>query len=104
MKVENIACGEGHCLAIIKDMLSNIQTVWSWGNNKFGQLGQGTIIKKCFPRPINSLFEYNSHKFEEVACGGFHSLCLIKHHENINWIEDDFIKIICALIDEIGIM
>ena len=104
MKVESIACGEGHCLATIKDNLSNTQTIWSWGNNKFGQLGQGTIIKKCLPRPINCLFEYNSYRFDEVACGGFHSLCLIKHNESINWIYDDYEKIICMLIDEIGII
>ena len=104
MKVEHISCGEGHCLAVIKDMLSNTQTIWSWGNNKFGQLGQGTIIKKCLPRPINCLFEYNSHKFDEVACGGFHSLCLIKHKENINWIIEEYEKIICSLIDDILII
>ena len=103
MRVLKISCGEGHCLAVIKDMLSNTETIWSWGNNKFGQLGQGTIIKKCLPRPINWLFEYNSYKFDEVACGGFHSLCLIKHNEDLNWIIEDY-KIICSLIDDIGII
>ena len=103
MKVKNIACGEGHCLAVINDILSNTETIWSWGNNKFGQLGQNIFIKKCLPRPINCLFEYNLFKFDEVACGGFHSLALIKHHKNIDWIEDDYEKLICTLIDDIGI-
>ena len=44
MKVEKISCGEGHCLAIIKDKLTNNLDVWSWGNNKFGQLGHWNII------------------------------------------------------------
>ena len=104
MKVECISCGEGHCLAVIKDILSNTQTIWSWGNNKFGQLGQNTFIKKCLPRPINCLFEYNLFKFDEVACGGFHSLCLIKNNKNTNWIEDEYEKIICSIIDDIGII
>ena len=104
MKVENISCGEGHCLAVIKDILSNTQAIWSWGNNKFGQLGQGTIIKKSLPRPINSLFEFNNFTYTGVACGGFHSLCLIKHKENINWIKDDYEKIICIIINDIGII
>ena len=103
MKVKNIACGEGHCLAVINDILSNTETIWSWGNNKFGQLGQNIFIKKCLPRPINCLFEYNLFKFDEVACGGFHSLALIKRHKNIDWIEDDYEKLICTLIDDIGI-
>ena len=104
MKVKNISCGEGHCLAVINDILSNTQTIWSWGNNKFGQLGQNIFIKKSLPRPINCLFEYNLFKFDEVACGGFHSLALIKHHKNTDWIEDDYEKIICTLIDDIGII
>jgi len=103
MKVLKISCGEGHCLAIIKDLISNIQTIWSWGNNKFGQLGQGSLIKKSTPNPINYLSDYNSKRFEEISCGGFHSLCLIKHIENLNWIEDDYDMII-NIIDEIGII
>ena len=103
MKVLKISCGEGHCLAIIKDLISNIQTIWSLGNNKFGQLGQGSLIKKSTPNPINYLSDYNSKRFEEISCGGFHSLCLIKYVENLNWIEDDYDKII-NIIDEIGII
>lgn len=103
MKVLKISCGEGHCLAIIKDLISNIQTIWSWGNNKFGQLGQGSLIKKSTPNPINYLSDYNSKRFDEISCGGFHSLCLIKYIENLNWIEEDYDKII-NIIDEIGII
>jgi E3 ubiquitin-protein ligase HERC4 len=103
MKVLKIACGEGHCLAIIKDLISNIQTIWSWGNNKFGQLGQGSMIKKSTPNPINYLSEYNSKKFDEISCGGFHSLCLIKYRDNLDWIENDYNEI-SRIIDEIGII
>ena len=103
MKVLKIACGEGHCLAIIKDLISNIQTIWSWGNNKFGQLGQGSMIKKSTPNPINYLSEYNSKKFDEISCGGFHSLCLIKYRDNLDWIENDYSEI-SRIIDEIGII
>ena len=103
MKVLKISCGEGHCLAVIKDLISNIRTIWSWGNNNFGQLGQDSIVKKSTPNPINYLSEFNSKNFEEISCGGFHSLCLIKYRENLNWIEDDFKKIV-NIIDEIGII
>ena len=103
MKVLKVSCGEGHCLAVIKDLISNIITIWSWGNNKFGQLGQGIITKKTTPNPINYLSDYNSKNFDEISCGGFHSLCLIKYKENLNWIEDDFKKIV-NIIDEIGII
>jgi alpha-tubulin suppressor-like RCC1 family protein len=103
MKILKIACGEGHCLAIIKDLITNIKTIWSWGNNKFGQLGQGSLMKKTTPNPINYLSEYSSKKFENISCGGFHSLCLIKYNQNLKWIEDDYNEII-KTIDEVEII
>ena len=105
-QVKKIACGEGHCLAIINDIsFSGIQSLWSWGNNKFGQLGQYPIIKNGLPKPIYLLMDYSNYKcgFEEISCGGFHSLCLIKYKESINWIDDDFEKKISKTIDEIEI-
>jgi len=33
-----------------------LQGVWSWGSNKFGQLGLGNQIKKSLPRPNNFFF------------------------------------------------
>ena len=65
-KVEKISCGEGHCLAIIKDLNNNNETIWSWGNNKFGQLGHGSIVKISLPKEVIYLTEYNMNKFCEV--------------------------------------
>ena len=104
--VVKISCGEGHCLAIINDKsFSKMKSLWSWGNNKFGQIGQGSLVKIGLPAPINLLLDYNDDKsgFEEISCGGFHSLCLIKHKKNINWIFDDYEKKISKIIDEIDI-
>ena len=105
-EVKKIACGEGHCLAIIKDAsFSGLQSLWSWGNNKFGQLGQGSTSKIGLPKPMNLLMDYGSDKkgIEEISCGGFHSLCLVKYRESINWLYTDFDERIVKIIDEIGI-
>ena len=82
------------------NLLSNEKLVWSWGNNRYGQLGLGDKSNISLPKPITFLFEYTLNKFESVSCGGFHSLCLIKHNEDINWIEDDFNNIIYKVINE----
>ena len=100
MKVDKISCGEGHCLAIVKDSTSMFQNVWSWGTNKFGQLGLGNLIKSSLPKPINYLVEYNDKKFEEVSCGGFHSLCLVTYKKGVKWIDEDFFKVIIQEINE----
>ena len=105
-EVMKISCGEGHCLAIINDStFLKMKSLWSWGNNKYGQIGQGSLVKVGLPAPINLLLDYNSDKceFAEISCGGFHSLCLIKYKKNINWIFDDFDKKISKAIDDINI-
>ena len=97
-KVQKLSCGEGHCLAII-NYPENVCSVWSWGNNKFGQLGHGSWIDKSMPKPINYLLGFNNDKFqfEEISCGGFHSMCLVKYKEDLSWIEDDFKKIVNSI-------
>ena len=105
-KVIKLSCGEGHCLAIISGQ-ENSKVVWSWGNNKFGQLGHGAgnDLGKRLPKPINYLLgfceernnEGDKVQFEDISCGGFHSLCLAKYKQNIDWIENDF-KIIENII------
>ena len=97
-KVQKLSCGEGHCLAII-NYPENEKVIWSWGNNKFGQLGHGSWINKSLPKPINYLHGFNNNKiqFEDVACGGFHSMCLVKYKEDLSWIENDFVKIINSI-------
>ena len=94
-KVQKLSCGEAHCLAIVK-YPENKKSIWSWGNNKFGQLGHGSWLSKSLPKPINFLLGFNNEKvqFEEISCGGFHSLCLIKYKEDLSWIEDDFKTIV----------
>ena len=60
-------------------MNSGVCNLWSGGNNKYGQLGIGKKIKKSLPKPISWMMECNRYwKIEDVACGGFHSLCLLK--------------------------
>ena len=102
-KVEKLSCGEGHCLAII-NYPQNVRTVWSWGNNNLGQLGHGSCVDNSLPKPINYLLGFNGDKvqFEDISCGGFHSLCLIKHKEDLSWIEDDFNTIINTINHKIN--
>ena len=42
--VREIAAGSDHVLA-----LKNDGTVWAWGSNKYGQLGDGTTNPHCQP-------------------------------------------------------
>ena len=48
--VPKIAAGGSHTVA-----LKNDGTVWAWGNNSSGQLGDGTTTDRTTPAPVNGL-------------------------------------------------
>ena len=89
MKIINISCGESHVLAITED--NCIKTLFSWGSNRFGQLGQGIQTKKCMPKIVNYFLHYNNSEVIQVSCGAFHSLALLKrkNDQNINTFLDE---------------
>ncbi|MBK7383775.1 MAG: RCC1 repeat- and reductase domain-containing protein [Flavobacteriales bacterium] len=58
--------GAHHSLALRAD-----GTVWSWGYNEFGQLGNGTNVDSHIPVPVGSLSDVKA-----VSAGAFHSLAL----------------------------
>ena len=99
MKVDLVSCGEGHCLAVVKDSTSMKRTVWSWGNNKFGQLGLGNLVKNSLPKPISYLMEFSNRKIQEVACGGFHSVVLICYRNGVEWITNDWDIIVKEILE-----
>ena len=64
--VTAVAAGTHHTLALKAD-----GTVWSWGWNQFGQLGDGSGANKSTPIQITSLTNVRA-----IAAGGNHSLIL----------------------------
>ena len=70
--VQAVAAGGGHSLALKKD-----GTVWAWGRNEYGQLGDGTRTDS--PRPVQVKGSSGTGWLADVqaiAAGGSHSLAL----------------------------
>lgn len=61
-----IACGASHSLAVKND-----GTVWDWGNNAFGQLGDSTTVERHTPVKVKGL-----NGIVEVTAGNRHSVAL----------------------------
>ena len=61
-----IAKGENHSLALKSD-----GTVWAWGHNIYGQLGDGTTTTRTTPVPVAGLSNVVA-----IASGDWHSLAL----------------------------
>lgn len=58
--------GAAHTLALKSD-----GTVWAWGNNQYGQLGDGTTTSRSTPAKVNGL-----NAVVAIAAGSFHSVAL----------------------------
>ena len=59
----------GHSLALDQD-----GTVWSWGNNEYGQLGDGTTDSSITPQRASRIPSMDS-----IAASSGHSLGLSRH-------------------------
>lgn len=66
-RVVAIAAGGGHSLALKSD-----GTVWAWGDDGYGQLGDGTSIDRDVPIQVHGI-----NNIIEIAGGGGHSLALM---------------------------
>jgi hypothetical protein len=73
-----ICCGVRHSLALTVD-----GDVYSWGDNTYGQVGNGTFEKvQTIPSKIDS---FNNKKIKAIACGGNHSFALTESNEVYSW-------------------
>jgi len=71
----DVKAGAFHVLALAKD-----GTIWAWGDNQFGQLGDGTYIQRNFPVKTKGIIN-----IEKIACGAFHSLAIDKNGNLYGW-------------------
>jgi alpha-tubulin suppressor-like RCC1 family protein len=70
-KVEKISSGRLHTV-----MLTEKGDVYTWGNNKMGQLGQGVDLTETVAVPTKLKFKGLKGKIIDVASGPFHTLLL----------------------------
>ncbi len=76
--VISVAGGEMHTIALRDD-----GTVWAWGNNDYGQLGDGTLTDSSRPVSVSSAF--NLKNVISVAGGGSHTIALKNNGELWAW-------------------
>ncbi|XP_065409537.1 probable E3 ubiquitin-protein ligase HERC4 isoform X3 [Chrysemys picta bellii] len=83
IQIMQVACGYCHSLALSKG-----SEVYSWGQNKYGQLGIGYEFKKqTSPQLIKSLLGI---PFAQIAAGGAHSFVLTLSGAIFGWGRNKF--------------
>ena len=67
--ITQISCGENFTVCVDENA-----SIWSFGDNMYGQLGIGSCSKVNKPQQIRYIPEVKS-----ISCGGFHLLIITKH-------------------------
>ena len=76
-RIGHVACGREHSLAI--DVNGQL---WSWGRNKFGQLGHGDHISSAVPRKLQPR---GVLAYESIAAGDHHSAAVCQKKHMYTW-------------------
>ena len=71
--VKQVACGYNHTL-----ILKNDGTVWSAGENEYGQLGNGDYGSSAKSTTFTKVTDYVYNDVAQVACGQWHTVILKK--------------------------
>jgi alpha-tubulin suppressor-like RCC1 family protein len=78
--ITKIDAGEGYALALRQD-----GSVWAWGNNIFGQLGDGTYTERHTPVPVAGI-----NSATKIAAGGFTSYVVGTNGTVESWGSNEF--------------
>ena len=89
LEIIKISCGEKFCLAMIKDSITKIINICSWGRNKEGQLGLDNDIENSRPKLVPYILEFINHYPLDISCGKNHCLVLLEKKEEITNIDND---------------
>jgi len=73
--IEEVAAGAHHVLVLKRD-----GTVWAWGNNDDGQLGDGTQMARSTPVQVFGLRD-----IRQIAAGANHSMALSEAGVILTW-------------------
>jgi alpha-tubulin suppressor-like RCC1 family protein/phosphodiesterase/alkaline phosphatase D-like protein len=84
LQIESSGTG-GHTLALGSD-----GTVWAWGRNDFGQLGEGSNTNSNRPMPVDRSGLLAGKRVIRIAAGGNHSLALCHDGTLLGWGEARF--------------
>lgn len=83
VQIVQVACGHMHSIS-----LSREGHIFVWGDNRFGQLGLGSELKKeTTPRRLQSL---SGIPFHQIAAGGAHSFALTQSGAVFGWGRNKF--------------
>ncbi|CAH0489393.1 unnamed protein product [Peronospora farinosa] len=83
--ITKVACGLYHTVAITSD-----GEVYSFGNNDYGQLGQGHVRSTKVPNRVKTSLGGSDEKIVAVSCGYYHTVSISEKGKLITWGRNDY--------------
>ena len=80
-----VAGGHNHSIALASD-----GTLYTWGNNGFGQLGDGSNTNSSVPVAVNTSGVLSGKTIVQIAAGYYHSLALASDGTIYSWGRNDY--------------
>jgi len=82
----SVAAGGEHACVIFSN-----GKVYCWGNNHWGQLGDGTLEDSFWvPREVDMSYELRTKKVTDVACGTYHTCVIADDRDVYCWGDGSF--------------
>jgi alpha-tubulin suppressor-like RCC1 family protein/ankyrin repeat protein len=78
--VESIYAGSNYSIAVKSD-----GTVWTWGHNSSGQLGDGTQTNQALAKQVTGSEEFSFTNIDMIASGHLHNIILRTDNTLITW-------------------
>lgn len=70
------AAGDRTCGGMSADSSSTVFSLWCWGDNTSGQLGNGTHVGKSSPSPVQTEHGVTPYQWTDIAAGEKHTCAL----------------------------
>ena len=78
--ITQVGAGERHSIALASD-----GTVYTWGNNDYGQLGNGNNIQSNVPVAVNTSGVLSGKTITQIGAGQYHSIALASDGTVYTW-------------------
>ena len=71
LNVVKVACGYEHVIAVVDEQETQPYACYTWGSNKYGQLGLGDKESRLNPQAVTAFDKNNVGRLSYVSCGAY---------------------------------
>ena len=82
LNVVKVACGYEHVIAVVHEQETQPYACYTWGGNKYGQLGLGDKESRLSPQTVTAFDKNNVGRLSYISCGAYHTAVITEGEEH----------------------